>query len=182
VKWGARLVGGDLPYRYTPPDWFPRLVEVCAAHEHTLYFLGAHPGVAERAADQLRAALPGLQVVGTQHGYFDRSAGSAENAVVVRAINAVRPDLLVIGLGQPAQERWLTENWTDLNARVALPVGAMFDYLTGEVRRAPRWMTDHGLEWLGRLLVEPGRLVQRYLVGIPLFLWRLLKQRTSVRK
>ena len=77
----------------------------------------------------------------------------------------------------PLQERWLTENWPNLNAYVALPAGAAFDYVSGNVYRAPAWMTDNGLEWLGRLLVEPRRLWSRYLIGNPLFFWRLFKLR-----
>jgi N-acetylglucosaminyldiphosphoundecaprenol N-acetyl-beta-D-mannosaminyltransferase len=73
----------------------------------------------------------------------------------------------------PAQEKWIFENWEDLDIKVALPVGALFDYLSGEVYRAPNWMTDNGLEWFGRLLFEPGRLWRRYLIGNPLFIWRV---------
>jgi N-acetylglucosaminyldiphosphoundecaprenol N-acetyl-beta-D-mannosaminyltransferase len=73
----------------------------------------------------------------------------------------------------PMQERWIMENWNDLQVNIVMPVGALFDYLAGELPRAPRWMTEHGLEWLGRLIIEPGRLWKRYLVGNPLFLWRV---------
>ena len=71
----------------------------------------------------------------------------------------------------------LAENWERVEAHVALTGGAAFDYISGELRRAPRWMTDHGLEWLGRLLIEPRRLFQRYVLGNPLFMLRVLAQR-----
>jgi N-acetylglucosaminyldiphosphoundecaprenol N-acetyl-beta-D-mannosaminyltransferase len=177
VKWGARLLGHDIPERYTPPDWFPRLAAVCAERHFTLYFLGARPGVAEKCAEQLRNHFPGLIVAGSHHGYFDKTEGSTDNQAVIRSINILNPDILVVGFGMPLQEHWLMENWSQLDTRVALPVGAMFDYLTGEVLRAPHWMTDHGLEWFGRLVFEPRRLSKRYILGNPLFLWRLLKQR-----
>lgn len=140
-------------------------------------FLGAKPGVAEQAARRLQEENPGLRVIFTGDGYFDRSRGSTQNQSIIQAINACSPDLLVIGMGMPAQERWLDDNWDELNCRAALPIGAGFDYLAGEVTRAPRWMTDRGLEWLGRLWVEPGRLWKRYLLGIPRFLFNVILQR-----
>ncbi len=177
---GARLLGIRLRHRNTPPDWLGALSRLCAQQGYTLYFLGGQPGVAARAAQKLTASAPGLQVLGCQHGYFDKSPTSPENESVLAEINRLRPDLLLVGFGMPAQERWLQENWQRLPVHAALPVGAAFDYVAGEVRRAPRWMTDHGLEWLGRLLIEPRRLWQRYLIGNPLFFWRVLKQRLGL--
>jgi N-acetylglucosaminyldiphosphoundecaprenol N-acetyl-beta-D-mannosaminyltransferase len=177
VKWGAQLVGARLPERFTPPDWIARLAETACRDDFSLFLLGARPGVADRVAGQLKQRFPALRIAGVEHGYFDKTPNSAENEAVLRAINAAKPDVLIVGFGMPIQERWLQENWLCLNARVALTAGAAFDYLAGEVRRAPAWMTDHGLEWLGRLLIEPRRLWRRYLVGNPLFLWRVLLQR-----
>jgi N-acetylglucosaminyldiphosphoundecaprenol N-acetyl-beta-D-mannosaminyltransferase len=86
----------------------------------------------------------------------------------------------VVGFGMPAQEKWILENWNSLNVHIVFPVGAFFDYLAGDVVRAPRWMTDHGLEWLGRLLIEPRRLWKRYVIGNPLFIWRVLLQKLKM--
>ena len=94
--------------------------------------------------------------------------------------NAVKPNILIVGFGTPLKERWLMENWDRIEVNVALTGGAVFDYVSGELRRAPRWMTDHGLEWLARLIIEPCRLWKRYLIGNPLFLWRVLKQRLGL--
>ncbi|MEZ4642784.1 MAG: WecB/TagA/CpsF family glycosyltransferase [Chloroflexota bacterium] len=80
----------------------------------------------------------------------------------------------------PVQEKWLLENRENLNVNVIMTGGAVFDYVSGELQRAPKWMTDNGLEWLGRLLIEPRRLWRRYLVGNPVFLWRVLKQRLGL--
>jgi len=77
----------------------------------------------------------------------------------------------------PIQERWLKQNWDRLECNVAFTGGAVFDYISGELRRPPRWMTSHGLEWLGRLIIEPRRLWRRYIIGNTLFLWRVVKQR-----
>ena len=177
IKLGAKILGGDIPQRYTPPDWFPQLASVCAQEGHSLYFLGAREGIAHKAAKELKKIYPGLKIVSTHHGYFNKAQGSTENNTVIKSINAARPDILVIGFGMPLQERWLVDNWHRIDAWVALPVGAMFDYLAGEITRVPRWFTDHGFEWLGRLFVEPKRLWKRYLVGNPKFFIAVILQR-----
>ena len=128
------------------------------------------------------ARYPGLRIAGTYHGYFDKTPGSPENEAVLQRINAARPNILILGFGMPLQERWLLENWERVDANLALTGGAVFDYLSGELRRPPRWMTEHGLEWLGRMLIEPRRLWRRYVVGNPLFLWRVLLQRFGLLK
>ena len=174
---GARLLGQQIPERITYADWMWQLAEFCTQEGLTFFFLGARPGVADKAAARLCGRYPGLQVVGAHHGYFDKTPGSVENEAVLQQINAARPDILIVGLGMPLQERWLLENWERVEANVGLTGGAAFDYLSGELRRAPRWMTDNGLEWLGRLLIEPRRLFQRYVIGNPLFMLRVLGQR-----
>jgi N-acetylglucosaminyldiphosphoundecaprenol N-acetyl-beta-D-mannosaminyltransferase len=177
VALAARFLGIDHLHRITYADWTWQLAAFAEPRGFTFYFLGARPGVAEKAAARLKERHPDLQIVGTHHGYFDKTTGSPENEVVVQAINAVKPNILIVGFGMPVQERWLMENWDRIDANVALTAGAMFDYISGELRRGPRWMTDHGLEWLARLIIEPRRLWKRYLIGNPLFLWRVLKQR-----
>jgi N-acetylglucosaminyldiphosphoundecaprenol N-acetyl-beta-D-mannosaminyltransferase len=175
----ARILGRALPERITYADWMWQLAEFCHSRDLSLYLLGARPGVAEAAADQLVGRWPGLVVSGTQHGYFDKRHGSDENQAVVEAINRARPHLLVVAFGMPVQERWLLENWEAIQANVALTGGAAFDYVSGHLRRPPRLLTDRGLEWLGRLAIEPRRLWRRYLLGNPLFLWRVLRQRVG---
>lgn len=174
---GARILGYHIPQRITYADWVWQLAEFAEPQGFTFFFLGARPGIADKAAAQLRERFPSLRIVGTHHGYFDKTPGSPKNEAVIQKINAVKPNILIVGFGMPLQERWLMENWERIEANVALTGGAVFDYVSGELRRAPRWMTDHGLEWLGRLIIEPRRLWRRYLVGNPLFLYRVLKQR-----
>jgi N-acetylglucosaminyldiphosphoundecaprenol N-acetyl-beta-D-mannosaminyltransferase len=180
VKWGARLLGHTIPQRFTPPDWLDQLAALASRQGFTCFLLGARPGVAEKAAARLQQRFPDLRIVGTQHGYFDKTPGTAENAAVVQTINDATPHILIVGFGMPLQEQWLQDNWQRLEANLALPVGAAFDYLAGEVRRGPRWMTDNGLEWLARLVIEPRRLWRRYVLGNPLFLWRVLRQRMGL--
>lgn len=180
IRLGARLLGYRLPQRITYADWIWQLAEFAAGRDLTLFFLGSRPGVAEEAAACLQGRFPALRVVGVHHGYFDKSPGSPDNESVVRAINTLRPNILVVGFGMPLQERWLLENWERVEVNVALTGGAVFDYASGQLHRAPRCLTDSGFEWLGRLLIEPRRLWRRYLIGNPLFLWRVLRQRLGM--
>ena len=182
VMLAARLLGGWIPERITYADWAWRLAAFAEAEGLSLFLLGAGPGVAERAAQELRARHPDLHITGVRHGYFDRTPGNPENEAVLREINAARPDIIIVGLGMPLQERWLMENRHRLDAGVALTGGAVFDYVSGGLRRGPRFLTDNGFEWLARLLVEPRRLWRRYLIGNPLFLLRILRQRFGKRR
>jgi N-acetylglucosaminyldiphosphoundecaprenol N-acetyl-beta-D-mannosaminyltransferase len=177
VRLAASILSRRIPERITYAEWAWRLAAFAAAQGFSLYFLGGRPGVAREAARRLIESFPDLKIVGVRHGYFDHSAGSAENEAVVAEINAAAPDILLVGLGMPLQERWLMENRERIGAGVVLTGGAVFDYVSGGLRRGPRLLTDNGFEWLARLFVEPRRLWRRYLVGNPLFLLRVLKQR-----
>lgn len=177
VMLAARILGCRIPERITYADWMWQLADFATSEGFSLYFLGARPGVAEKAARRLRERYPNLQIAGVHHGYFDRTPESPENEAVIREVNAAAPDILVLGFGMPLQERWLMQNWDQIDARVALTGGAVFDYVSGELRRGPRLLTDNGFEWLARLFVEPGRLWRRYVLGNPLFLARVLRQR-----
>ena len=182
VLLGASLLGHRIPERITFADWTWDFAEHAQKRRWGLFFLGAKPGVAERAGDALRARYPDLRILGSHHGYFDKSRDHPENRRVIETINAAEPDVVLVGFGMPAQEFWLRDNWADVKAHVALPAGAAFDYVSGRVRRGPRWMTEHGLEWLARLAIDPRRLWRRYLIGNPRFLWAVLRERVRQTK
>lgn len=177
VKWAASFLNAKDLTRLTPPDWFDLLAEKCAQQGISMFFLGTKQDVIEKARDLAVKKHPDLNIAGIQHGFFDKSGGSTENQKVVEALNSLQPDILIVGFGMPAQEKWIMENWDDLQVRVVIPVGAFFDYYAGETIRAPKWITDNGLEWLGRLIIEPRRLWKRYLIGNPIFIWRVLIQK-----
>lgn len=177
VALAAKILRRPSLQKFTYTDEMWRLAGFAEANDLSLFFLGARPGVAEKAAARLKERSPDLSIAGTHHGYFDRTFGSPENEIVIQEVNAAKPDVLVVGFGMPLQELWLMENRDRLNAGVAMTVGAALDYVSGELRRGPRFLRDNGFEWLARLLVEPKRLWRRYLIGNPLFLWRVLKER-----
>ena len=173
VKWAAKILNTKILHRFTPPDWFDQLAFKCAENDRSMFFLGTQQKVIEKFAVILNEKYPRLKIVGIQNGYFNKDQTSFDNQQVLNKINNARPDILIVGFGMPTQEKWILENWDYLQTTVVIPVGAMFDYLAGEVYRAPLWMTDNGLEWLGRLFIEPKRLWRRYMIGIPLFFWRI---------
>lgn len=177
VQLGAWLLGETIPETFGFARWIPRLAAEAGRAGRSFYFLGGRPGVAADAAQALLARVPEARVVGTHHGYLDRTPGSADQEALFAELERLDPDILLVGLGMPTQERWITENWDRLVARVVLPGGAIFDWLAGQHAPPPPWMVQWGLEWLWRLGLEPRRLAHRYLVGNPRFLARVLLHR-----
>lgn len=175
VRLAAALLGRWLPRRMTGADWIHDLCARAASEGTRLYFAAGRPGVAERAKSILEGDHPGLRVVGTYHGYLSDDPAANESAL--DDIERAQPEIVLVGMGTPVQERWIRDNLDRIDAAVVWGVGALFDFVTGDVRRGPRWMLDHHMEWAARLFVEPGRLWRRYLVGNPLFLARVLRQR-----
>lgn len=171
IVWAARVLGRPLPERVTGIDLLLALAARAAREGWRVFLLGALPGVADAAAANLTARYPGLQVVGTHHGYF----APEEELQVVARIRAARPDVLFAALGAPKQEVWLARHLAALQVPVAMGVGGSFDVLAGWVKRAPAWLRRLHLEWLGRLLYEPRRW--RRMLVLPKFVWIVLVER-----
>jgi N-acetylglucosaminyldiphosphoundecaprenol N-acetyl-beta-D-mannosaminyltransferase len=163
VVLASRLLGRPLPERVTGSDLVPELFSQAGrCGGLRVFLLGAAPGVATKAAAAIRAAWPGVEVVGTfspPHGFEARENVNRE---IIEAIRAARPDVLVVGLGAPKQELWVHAHRHEIAAPVAICAGAVIDFLAGEKARAPKWMRRTGLEWLHRLGTEPRRLARRY--------------------
>lgn len=179
VMLGARLTKQRLVERFTLADLAWPLAALAVNLEARLFLLGNPPGVAEAAARNLKAVHPDLRVVGVQHGYFSMQAEDPENLAIISRINDLKPHILLVGFGMPLQERWLDENWDRLQVNVAITCGALFEYLSGDLRRGPKWMTDHYLEWLARMVISPRRYTLRYLYDIPVFFYRTMRQRLN---
>ena len=134
IKLAARLTGQRLDHRFTPPDFMECICEIAARSGWRIFFLGARPGVAQRAADRLVNKFPDLQVK-THHGFFDKIVDGHENKLVIEQINQFHPHILVVGFGMPLQEKWILENLASLEVKIAFPAGALFDYLSGQLPR-----------------------------------------------
>lgn len=163
VLWSSRLLGHPLPERVAGSDLVPALFAAATVDRPLrVYLLGAAPGVADLAAQNIRRRWSSVEIAGTYSPPlgFDRSAAECES-ILARVAEAA-PDVLIVGLGAPKQELWVHKYRERLAAKVALCVGATIDFLAGERRRAPLWMQDAGLEWLYRVASEPRRLAARY--------------------
>lgn len=173
VRLGARILGGSLPPRFTAADWIDPLCRRLAHEGIGIYLLGSAEGVAEKAGEVLRRRHSGLDLRGSHHGYTDARSSRR----LVATINEARPGVLLVGMGTPTQEAWISQYREDLAVPVVWGVGALLDFLAGAQRRGPRWMTENHLEWLWRLGTDPVRLWRRYMLGNPAFLARVARQR-----
>jgi N-acetylglucosaminyldiphosphoundecaprenol N-acetyl-beta-D-mannosaminyltransferase len=179
VRWAARLQGIRMADNLAGTDLVPDMLKAAAGRGYSYFLLGADKATIARAADYARRTFPGWNLAGSHHGYL---ADEASDAAVVEAINAARPDVLLVGMGNPTQERWIERHVSGLHVRVCMGVGGLFDFWAGSVPRAPRWLRRLGHEWLWRLFQEPRRMARRYLVGNPLFLARILRERRGVER
>lgn len=158
----SKILDTPLPERVPGFDFACRLLE----SGRSFYLFGAKPGVAEEAARRLREKDPEINIVGTHHGYFD------DDSDIIKDINEKKPDVLLVCLGAPKQERWIASRRTELEAKLMLGVGGTLDVLAGVVKRAPVFWQKVHLEWLYRALKEPSRFPR--LMVLPRFVWRVI--------
>lgn len=178
VEIAARLFGVRFHENLVGTDFLPQLCSLAQDRHFSLFLLGSKPGLAENAATRLQASFPGLKVVGTHHGYF----GQEEEHRVIHAIRQASPDILLVGFGNPLQEKWIVRHQGELGVPLCVGVGAFIDFAAGRMRRAPYWARRARMEWLFRLILEPCRLWRRYVLGNPKFLWRVFRARLSTTR
>ena len=167
----GRMSGRPFPDNLNGSDFTPVVLQRATAQGLSVGFYGGRPGVAAEAARRLSAQIPGLRVAGLLDGYAIQDPGAAAQAVA-----AWEADVLVVALGNPAQEIWIDRYAAQTGTRLATGVGAFLDFTAGRVPRAPAWMNRIGVEWLWRLWQEPGRMWRRYVLGNPRFLLRVARQ------
>jgi N-acetylglucosaminyldiphosphoundecaprenol N-acetyl-beta-D-mannosaminyltransferase len=164
LLWAARLQGDPLPERVAGSTLVGQIAERAAVEGRSLYLLGGAPGASARAAEVLCQRLPALRVLGSSSPLLSDPPAPAEIAPLAAELGRLRPDLVLVGLGSPKQEKLIRELRPVLPGSWMMGVGISFSFLAGDVRRAPRWMQRTGLEWIHRLAQEPRRLARRYLV------------------
>jgi len=174
----GKLLKTPLKENINGTDMLPFLCKMAVSHGHSLFLLGGRPGVAAQAARRLSERYQ-VSIVGAAHGYFDRFKESQQ---VIDQINLSGADILLVGLGAPEQEKWIMRHRHRLTPRVLMGVGGLFDFYSGTIKRAPVWMREIGLEWVYRILQEPGRMWRRYVIGNPLFLYRVVRWRLSPKR
>ncbi len=167
----SKILKKEIPERVAGCDLIQQIFSRIKNTEKTVYFFGAAPGIAERAAKNMQNTHENLKVIGTRHGFFNKE----EEPKIVEKINALAPDILLVGLGVPKQEKWLCRYRNKLNVKVCIGVGGSFDVLSGNIKRAPNSFQKLGLEWLYRLIQQPKRWVR--MLQLPLFMLKIFKVR-----
>ena len=175
VLWASRLLRTPLPAKISGSDLVMPLLRRASERGYRVFFLGGAPGVADLAKSKLEAALPGIQIVGTDASRIDVNQPADADEVTER-IRRTEPDIVLVALGAPKQEIWSFTRTERLKPAVLIGVGASLDFVAGIQKRAPSWMSTAGLEWLYRLAQEPRRLAARYLLRDPEFCLILLRQ------
>lgn len=164
LLWIAKWYGTPIKEKISGSDLFPLLCDMAAKKGYKMFFLGAKEGVAAKAAENLAKRYQGLQIVGTYSPSFGFENDVIEMEKIKISIKESKPEILIVGLGCPKQERFMYRYCRELGVPVSFGLGASFDFEAGNIKRAPRWMANHGLEWLFRITQDPKRLAKRYLV------------------
>lgn len=171
IELGARIFGIKFVENLNGTDFTPEILKIAEVNGYTIFLLGGEDGIAKVASEKLQEKLPKLKIVGYSNGFFENTD------VIIHKINDVRPDILIVGLGVPYQEVWISENSNKLNVTLLTGVGAFLDFTSNKVSRAPYYIRKLKLEWLYRLMLEPKRMWKRYLVGNCKFFYYILKLR-----
>lgn len=169
IVYGSRFTKNPIKHRVAGYDLVQGIFDKMKDMGKTVYFFGGAPGVTDTAKEVMEAKYKGLKVVGTANGYFDKE----REKEIIAEINELKPDLLLVGIGFPKQEKWIYDHIKELNVKLAIGVGGSFDVMSGNVKRAPQFFIDHGLEWFYRLITQPSRFVR--MLQLPLFMLVVIK-------
>ena len=162
--WIAKWYGTPIKEKISGSDLFPLLCDMAAKKGYKMFFLGAAEGVAAKAAENLAKRCEGLQVVGTYSPAYGFEKNPEEMNKIKAMIKKAKPHILIVGLGCPKQEQFMYHHCEELGVPISFGLGASFDFEAGNIKRAPKWMADHGLEWLFRITQDPKRMAKRYLI------------------
>lgn len=162
--WISKWYKTPIKEKISGSDLFPLLCEMAAKKGYSMFFLGAAEGVAAKAAENLKKKYNGLNIVETYSPSYGFEKNEVESERIINMITDANPDILIAGLGTPKQEKFIYKYRDRLNVPISLGLGASFDFEAGNIKRAPKWMANHGLEWLFRITQDPKRLAKRYLV------------------
>ena len=173
VKIGAYLSGIRLDERITSSDYIEELLLRCEKNNLALYLLGEKIEITSLFQKKVKSKYPKLKIIGQHHGYFNLKSKTSD--AMIKEINRLSPDIILTAMGQPKQEMWAYQALNKLKKGIIIDVGALFLFYTRLEKRSPGWMTDNGLEWLGRLIKHPIRNLKRYVFGIPEFFYKVIK-------
>jgi len=185
ILWAATTLNYPLPERVTGIDIIHNICRLAAKKGYSLYLLGSYPEVASETALNLTKKYAGINIAGTHHGYFScedsqnceaikngNSVRNKEEEEIITEIKEKRPDILLVGMGVPKQEKWINKNLNRLDVPVCIGVGGSFDVLSGRIPRAPLWMQRHGMEWIYRSIKQPNRAFR--VLALFYFIWLVI--------
>lgn len=176
IKFAARRIGQKLKQRITGVDLMWEIIKIAEQKNKSVFLLGAKKGIAEQVAFRIIEKHPGIKVVGAESGYRGWHR-QLKDEKLVDIINRRQPDILFVAFGQVKQEKWIYHNLPKIpSVRLAMGVGGSFDYISGKVKRAPKWLRSLGLEWFYRLMRQPWRL-PRIITAVIKFSWVALKSK-----
>jgi N-acetylglucosaminyldiphosphoundecaprenol N-acetyl-beta-D-mannosaminyltransferase len=175
LKLAGKLLRQEIAQNLCGTDMFPRICERLSGSDLKMYLLGARPEAVEGVVRWVSAHYPQVHVSGYHHGYFL----AEQEPGIIKNIRESGAQLLLVAFGVPNQDIWIRKHMTQTGARVAMGVGGLFDFYSGRIPRAPLWVREIGMEWVYRLVQEPGRMWKRYLIGNFIFLWHVLRERFS---
>lgn len=162
--WISRIYNRPIKEKISGSDLVPLLCNLAAKKGYSIYILGGKEGIADKAKENLEKIHPDIKVVGTYAPPIGFETNENEIKVINDKISATNPDILITCFGCPKQEKFIYENYNKYNATVSICAGATVDFLAGNVKRSPKWMSDWGLEWFYRFLQEPKRMFKRYFI------------------
>lgn len=171
IIYGSKFTSNPIKERVAGYDLMLGVFDKMKDMGKTAYFFGGAPEIADRAKAAIEERFPGLNIVGTANGYFDKE----REKEIIAEINNLKPDLLLVGIGFPKQEKWIYDHIKELNIKAAAGVGGSFDGWCGNVPRAPEFFINHNIEWLYRLIKQPSRIGR--MMQLPLFMLAVIKNK-----
>ena len=165
----SRILGNRFKERVGGPDLMESILRLAAQNGYSVFFLGSRPHVVEKLVKVVKRSFPKVRIAGFHHGYFEK------DTKVIELITKSKPDILFVALGFPKQETWIHENLRKIKVPLYVAEGGSFDFISGEVARAPKGLRNIGLEWLFRLIFQPSRIKRQ--LALPKFLWLVFTNR-----
>ncbi len=173
MKLAGKFLKREIRQNVNGTDLFPRLCEAMSGTGKGIFLLGARPGIPDCVREWVAEHYPGVNICGSRHGYFSKES----EAELIKEIASSGAAILLVAFGAPRQDQWIRDHLAESRVKVAMGVGGLFDFYSGQTPRAPQWIRELGLEWLYRFGREPRRMWRRYFVGNFVFLFRVLKER-----
>ncbi len=162
LLWIAKRQGTPIKEKISGSDFFPEMCKLAAKNGYKIYILGAAEGVAAKAADNLKMKYEGVQIVGTYSPPIGFEKDDEEVRRIIKKINDSGADILAVALGSPKGEKFIFRIREKIDVALSISIGATIDFEAGNIKRAPKWMSNIGLEWLYRITQDPRRLIRRY--------------------